>query len=67
MWNQDLLEQYEPKKMAKSLVIAHHSDKKAMPKLIGILEIFEPHEDGKKFASDIAKHKESAKKRIEWI
>ncbi len=52
--------------MAKALVIAHHPDKKII-KLIGVLEIFEPHEDSKKFASDIMKHKENAKKRIEWI
>lgn len=60
------MEQYEPKKMSKALVIAHHPDKKII-KLIGVLNIFEPHEDSKKFASDIIKHKENAKKRIEWI
>lgn len=60
------MEQYEPKKMSKALVIAHHLDKK-MIKLIGVLGIFESHEDSKKFASDIIKHKENAKKRIEWI
>jgi hypothetical protein len=66
MWNQDLLEKYEPKKMAKALVIAYQSDKK-MSKLIGVLDIFEPHEDSKKFALDIIKHKENSRKRIEWI